>query len=167
MALPSDQIRRLQTRLGTVGPDTISTLCTIGRQLAVRIDRLINLWERPGGVPVMPGAGPLVTTIGVAEMMALQLASYPRDHASVTVTNSMTPLVENAGARYIAVMVTNLDNAQRLFYGCGSVGVTSAPFIPGQDKGKIIVPPGEILYGIVSGASINVAVSTLAVPRIG
>jgi len=64
------------------------------------------------------------------------------------------------------VLVTNLDNAQFLYYGSGTVAVLSnAPFIPPETPMKLLIPPSQDLYVVVAGpANVTVAISNLALP---
>ena len=141
--------------------DEITALCAIGRQLAVRLDRLI---EAISGLRQLQEQRQLVS-VDVPEILALQLASFPSGHSKVTVTTTATILMENPTDRWSAVMVANLDNAQRLHYGTGTLGLETAPFIPSSDCLKIYIPPSETLYGLVESASITASVSNLVIPR--
>lgn len=141
--------------------DEITALCAIGRQLAVRLDRLI---EGIYGLRQLQEERQLIT-VDVPEILALQLASFPSDHSSVTVTTAPTILMENPTDRWSAVLIANTDNAQRLYYGIATVTKDSAAFIPSSDCLKIYIPPSETLYGLVEGASITAGVSNLVIPR--
>jgi len=141
--------------------DEIAALCAIARQLAVRLDRLI---EALSGLRQLEEQTQIVS-VNVPEILALQLASFPSSHAKVTVAITATVLIENPTDRWSAVMVTNLDNAQRLYYGNATVWTDNAPFIPGSDCLKIYIPPSETLYGIVEQATITAGVSNLVIPR--
>ena len=156
MATPN----RLQAFSG-LSQDEMAALCAIGRQLAIRLDRLI---EAISGLRQLQEERQIVT-VDMPEILALQLASFPSGHTKVTVAITPTPLIENPTDRWSAVMVTNLDNAQRLYYGNATVWTDNAPFIPGSDCLKIYIPPSETLYGIVEQATIQAGVSNLVIPR--
>ena len=141
--------------------DEITALCAMGRQLAVRLDRLVNSIS---GLAQAQEQAQLIS-VDVPEILALQLATFPSGHASVEVTTAATLLMDNPTDRWSAVMVSNLDNAQRLHYGIATVWTNNAPFIPAGDCLRIFIPPSEKLYGLVEGASITAGVSNLVIPR--
>jgi len=163
MSIPGMSLERWRQSMPDISQDGVAAICAVGRQLAMRIDRLIALMERPA-VEVAPGAERLITATGL-ELLALSLASFPRDHANVVVTTSATPLSVNPLASWVAVAVANNDNAKKLYYGCGSVAVNAAPFVPPGEFMVLYVPPSETLYGIVDIANISVGVSNLIIPR--
>lgn len=160
MGIPG--VRKLTPQLK---PDDIASICTIARQLAVRIDDLIaQLAVSPERAFMYAGR----ETGGIAEavyLLRLHLASMPRDHKVVTVTNEATPILENPSGNVVPVMVTNNDNAQYLRYGVGTLAGDTAPIIAPRAKEKIHIPPSTTLYGIVGGGDITVAVSRLALPE--
>jgi len=167
MGLPKDRASALRELIPSkISQDGVTAICTVGRQLALRLDRLIRLIEAPTeeGLPVLPGARGVITVTGT-ELLALTLASFPRDHRTISVSTSETPLSVNPSAYWTAVAVANNDNAKRLWYGSGTVAVNAGPFIPPGEQLILYVPPSETLYGIVDGASITVGVSSLIVPR--
>jgi hypothetical protein len=144
-------------------------LCSVGRQLAFRLDKLIDIWEHPPEEPEAPlyGPGGAYTPIGrLVELMRLDLASYPRNHAVVVVTNAGVSMIANPLPYSIPVMVTNLDNAQFLYYGSPPAAINTSPIIDPEQSMKILVSPESDLYGIVAGADINVAISNLDLPTI-
>jgi hypothetical protein len=147
--------------LSGLSQDEVTALCAIGRQLATRLDRLI---EGIYGLRQLQEERQIIS-VDVPEILALQLASFPSSHTKVIVETTPTTLVENPTDRWSAVIVTNLDNAQRLYYGTGTLGTETAPFIPSSDCLKIYIPPSETLYGIVELATITAGVSNLVIPR--
>lgn len=153
-----------------VGTDPASSICAVGRQLALRLDKLIHLMSQAEEEPeiLLPGGGisAAISFATLAELLSLSLASCPRDHQSIPVDTSATKLVENVTDGHVPVLVTNLDNAQDLHWGAATVLVTAGPIIPARTSHKVLVPPNSALYGVVGAASITVAISTLIVPRI-
>lgn len=149
-------------------PNTINTLCSIGRQIAYRLDQIaVGLGEEivPGmAVGARPGAR--MDYRELEELLRMSLASYPRDHSEITVTDTRTPLVENKSMQRAArVLVTNNDGAHLLFYGNSTCGVGKAPVIQPEQSLPVTLPVGRTLFGIVgTGLSITVAVSVLELP---
>ena len=146
-------------------------LCSVGRQLALRLDKLIDIQmravEEPEPIPLPFGQKEPYTPIGrLVELMRLDLASYPRNHATVPVTNAGVIMISNPLPYTIPLMVTNLDNAQFLYYGSAPAAITNSPMIPPEQGLKILLSPESDLYGIVAGADINVAISDLDLPTI-
>lgn len=140
-----------------VDTDMISALCAINRQLAERIDQLIEVTRT--------AAGDRVRGESAAGLLRILLASMPRDHRVLVVGTSITPLAENRGHLDVPVLVTNYDHAQQLRYGTATLTDTSGPVIDPESTEKIVIPPNETLYGLVPTATIAVAVSTLFLPR--
>lgn len=152
-------------------PNTINALCSIGRQIAYRLDQIaVALGEdiTPGAridrLTQRPGA-----RMDFAEMeylLRLYLATYPRDHSEINVTDTRTPLVENKSMSAAApVIVTNNDHAHILYYGNSTCGVGKAPVIQPEQSLPITLPKGRTLFGIVdTGLTITVAVSVLELP---
>lgn len=164
-----DLIRELRT------PGTVETLCNIGRQLALRLDQIaaalgedFQAGPRIPGRLVERGIGAEVSIRDLEYLMMLYLASYPRDHSEVTVTDAATPLVENKSMQEPApIIITNNDHAHLLYYGGATVGVGKAPVIQPEQSFPITLPRGRTLYGIVAtGLSITAAVSVLELPRL-
>lgn len=141
----------------TVDTDMISALCAINRQLAERIDQLIEVTRAARGEPVRGES--------VSDLLRILLASMPRDHRVLTVSTAPTPMAENRGRLDVPVLVTNYDHAQQLRYGTATLTDTSGPVIDPETTEKIVIPPNETLYGLVPAATIQVAVSTLFLPR--
>lgn len=153
-----------------INQDTIAALCAVGRQLAMRLDELIDVSKKAQGmVPGVPG----ITIPGVPpgrapewiELMRMLLASFPRDHAAVTVGSTPEPLLQNTSSRPIPVMITNGDEAQVLYWGGATVIVGLSPTIGPQGSMKILVPESTTLYGVVKDGDIQVGVSSLHIPR--
>jgi len=150
-----------------VDTDMISALCAVNRQLAQRIDELIDITKRvargepiPDGPVIMPGARE-----NVADLLRILLASMPRDHQVVTVGTAPTWMAENKSGLDVPVLVTNYDHAQQLRYGTATLTDTSGPVIDPESTEKIVIPPNQTLYGLVPTATISVAVSTRFLPR--
>lgn len=147
-------------------------ICSVGRQLAFRLEKLIDVLESGPEEPeegILPISGPGVayTPIGrMVELMRLDLASYPRDHSVMIVENTGTLLVTNSLSYSIPLLITNLDNAQLLYYGASPAAITNAPVIEPESSKKIILSPNRDLRGIVAGADINVAISNLDLPTV-
>lgn len=140
-------------------PNTINALCSIGRQLAFRLDQIaFALGEEVGTRE--PGPGEL------EELLRLSLASYPRDHSEINVTDTRTPLVENKSMiRAARIIVTNNDHAHLLYYGNSTCGVGKSPVIQPEQSLPITLPRGRTLFGIVgAGLTITVAASVLEQP---
>lgn len=151
-------------------PAILEVVCSVGRQLAYRLEKLIDVLERapeePGLVPTT-GPGVQYTPVGrMVELMRLQLASYPRDHAIKVVTNGGDLIISNLLPYSIPILITNQDNAQRLWYGSAPATINNAPLIEPEASLKIILSPSSDLYGIVSGANITVALSNLDLPTV-
>jgi len=146
----------------------LEVICSVGRQLAYRLEKLIDVLERGPEEPVIPIAGPgAYTPMGrLIAFMRLDLASYPRDHSVVAVTNAGSLIVSNPLFHSIPILITNLSNAQFLYYGSSSVAITNGPIIDPETSHKILLSPSADLYGIVLGANINVAVSNLDIPTV-
>lgn len=152
-------------------PNTINALCSIGRQLAYRLDQIaVALGEE-----ITPGAriktlrereAGVIDFRRMQELLRLYLASYPRDHSEITVTDTRTRLVENKSMEASApLIVTNNDHAHLLFYGNSTCGVGKAPVIQPEQSLPVNLPRGRTLFGIVgTGLSITVAVSVLELP---
>ena len=156
-------------------PGTVDALCSIGRQLAYRLDQIAVLLgeEFEPGARVTErvserGIGARVSTRDMEYLLMLLLASYPRDHSEVAVTDAATALVENKSMQEPApVIVRNNDHAHLLYYGNSTVGVGKAPAIEPEKCLPIVLPRGRTLYGIVgTGLSITAGVSVLELPRI-
>lgn len=154
-------------------PETDATIlevmCSVGRQLAYRLEKLIDVIERgpDDGIATLFGPGAVATPIGqMIQLMRLSMASYPRNHATVSVTAAGIVMISNPHPYTIPVMITNLDNAQFLFYGSSPASILTSPLIDPESKEKINVSPNSDLYGIVAGAAINVAVSLLDLPTV-
>jgi hypothetical protein len=152
-------------------PETDATIlevvCSVGRQLAYRLEKLIDLLERG------PEEPPLVTVTTTEQqqqqllaLMRLVAASYPRDHRIVAVTAAGNLIATNPLPYSIPILVTNLDNAQFLFYGTSASTVLNSPMIDPESKEKIMLSPNSDLFGIVVGAAISVAVSNLDLPTV-
>jgi len=97
----------------------LEVMCAVGRQLAYRLEKLIDVIERgpDDGIAPMFGPGAAATPIGqMIQLMRLSMASYPRNHTTVTVTAAGIVMISNPHPYTIPVMVTNLDNAQFLYY---------------------------------------------------
>lgn len=153
-----------------IGPANEAAICEVGFQLALRVDELISVMKEARKdemeyIPGVPGT-PAARQVFLTELIGLQVASFPRDHNTVPVLTTITKLVQNSSGRWIAVVVTNLDNAQPVFYGNATLTDTTGPLIAPRTKEKVILPPNETLYGIVDAGSVDVAVSTLARPRL-
>ena len=166
MSLPANRQPAMFPQVGS--QDTIAALCAIGRQLAMRLDELIHIMQQAEGiapgVPRPPGV-PAERAPEWIELMRMLLASYPRAGAALTVGNSAKPIAQNTSSRPIPVLVTNQDHAQILYYGEATVEAGAAATIQPKESKKIIVPESTSLYGIVEGADIQVAVSSLVIPR--
>ena len=153
-------------------PDTdagiVEALCSIGRQLAYRLEKLIDVLERGPEEPDLPLSGPssAVSIARLVELMRLDLASYPIDHTTIAVTSSGVLLATNALPHSIPLMITNLSNADILYYGDSRATIANAPIIDPETSKKILLSPNSDLFGIVSGASISVAVSQLDRPTV-
>lgn len=160
-----EQIRRGD--FPQAGTTIEEVICSVGRQLAVRIDKLIDVIERaPEGIlPIgAPGLaiGANAQTVALLRLLA---ASYPRDHQVVMVTVAVTPLIVNPNAFAIPVLITNLDNAQLLHYGSAATITLQTPIIQTETSEKVLVSANGTLYGIVVGpAAVAVAISNLDLP---
>lgn len=151
---------------GQVDAAIVEVLCSVGRQLAYRLDKLIDVLEPD---EVLPGyrPGERHTPMGrLIELNRLELASYPKDHRIAVITNAGDLIINNPLPYSIPVLVTNLDNAQFLFYGTSRGTVLNAPLIDPESKEKIILSPNSDLFGIVLGAAINVGISNLDLPTV-
>lgn len=152
-----------------VDTDMITALCAMNRQLAMRIDELIEVIKRAARGEPMPGVPGVHVAPGaresVADLLRIALASMPRDHQVVTVGTAPTWIAENKSGLDVPVLVTNYDFAQQLRYGTATLTNTSGPLIDTEDSKKIVIPPNQTLYGMVPVATIQVAVSTLYLPR--
>ncbi len=147
----------------------LEVICSVGRQLGYRLEKLIDVLERgPEDLKApLSGPGAAYTPIGrLVELMRLDLASYPRDHQVRTITNSGVKIMSNSLTYSIPILVTNEDNAQKLWYGSAPAAMTNAPIIEPEASKKIILSPNADLYGIVQGADISVGVSHLALPMV-
>jgi len=145
----------------------LEVMCSVGRQLAYRLEKLIDVIERgpEDGIAPLFGPGAVATSMGrMIELMRLSMASYPRNHATIPVTAAGVVMISNPHPYSIPVMITNLDNAQFLYYGSSPASILTAPLIDPEAKEKIILSPNSDLYGIVAGAAIAVAVSVLDLP---
>lgn len=157
---------------GRVGGGANAAICEVGFQVALRLDELIDLIRQaePEGVEYIPGTGIPATPAGrnvfLIELVGLQLASFPRDHNKIAVTTTATPLMQNLSQRWMAVAVTNNGNSQEVRYGTATALADNAPLIPAKTTEKIVIPPNETLYAIVDSGSVDVAISTLATPRL-
>ena len=160
-----EQIRRGE--FPSTGATLEEVICSVGRQLAVRIDKLIDVIERaPEGI--LPIGAPGLAIGANAQMVALLrllAASFPRDHQVVAVTVAVTPLIVNPNPYAIPVLITNLDNAQLLHYGSALTITLQTPIIDTERSEKILVSANATLYGLVVGpAAIAVGVSNLDLP---
>lgn len=171
MGLPPnvlDEMRR--GSFPQVDPTMMEMLCSSFRQIAHRLDKLIDVLERGAEeeeVDLIFGPGGARTPIGrMLELMRLDLASYPRDHQIQTVTNTGDRIMSNSQAYSIPILVTNEDNAQLLYYGSSHASTLNAPIIEPESSKKIILTPSADLYGIVIGANITVAISNLDLPTV-
>lgn len=143
-----------------VDTDVVSALCAVNRQLAMRIDELIDIMKR-----VAPAIVPEVATQeNIADLLRLLLASMPADHQVVTVGTTPTWLAENFATLGLPVLITNYDVAQKLRYGTSTVMATGGPLIDTEATEKIVIPANQSLYGLVPAATIQVAVSRLVIP---
>lgn len=149
-------------------PNTINTLCSIGRQIAYRLDQIaVGLGEEIApGMTVGARPGARMDYRELEELLKMSLASYPRDHSQITVTDTRTRLVENKSMRRAArVIVTNNDGAHLLYYGNSTCGVGKAPVIQPEQSLPITLPRGRTLYGIAdTGLTVLAAVSILELP---
>lgn len=162
MGRPGNQLGRI---FSDVEQDTIAALCAIGRQLAVRLDKLIEVSQEAQAAYVAGGPG-VMTLTELIELLRLDLASFPRDHRQVTVGNTPTLVFENPQNRTIPVLITNQDNAQILHYGQAAVTVTNGPTIGTKESLKVNVSQSSNLYGVVDAGTIEVGVSVLDLPRL-
>jgi len=155
--------------LGNIDASIQEVICNVGRQLAYRLEKLIDVLERgpeaPPIVTVAPGLA-LTPEERMVALMRLATASYPRDHRTAAVTNAGDLIISNPNPFSIPVLLTNLDNAQFLYYGTSRATILNAPPIDPESKEKIILSPYADLYGIVLGAAINVAISNLDLPTV-
>lgn len=148
----------------------IQVLCSIGRQLALRLDQIIHLQGGPRALP--PGNGLEIYEEPrrydeTTELLRLVTASYPADHINVTVTTALTPLAENVSPHPVPVLLINNDAAQMLRYGGPTMTLPTGGIIQTEDSGVVHVPPNAVLYGMVAVATISVGVSHLILPRFG
>jgi len=174
MALTPDvweDIRR--GNIGQTDAHILEVICSVGRQLAYRLERLIDVLERGPAekeealVAPTTGPGAAYTPVGrMVELLRLQLASYPRDHQVQTVTAAGVMVVSNTRPYSIALLITNEDNAQKLYYGAAPATTTNAPIIEPETSKKIILSPNADLYCRVIGADITVAISNLDLPTV-
>ncbi len=152
----------------STGPGQMEVICSVARQLAWRLDKLIDVIER--GVeeeePPAPSAAPYTPMGRLAELIRLDLANFPKDHRTEAVGILPVILASNPYAYTRPVLVTNLDNALFLYYGTATLAVlTNAPFIPPETAYKLLIPPSQDLYVVGPGpANITVAISNLALP---
>lgn len=148
----------------------IEVICSVGRQLAYRLEKLIDVLERgpEPDVTVTPTITGLAATPEerLVALMRLAVASYPKDHRVVVVTNAGVLLATNPLPYSIPILVTNLDNAQLLFWGTTISTVLNSPIIDPESSEKITLSPYSDLFGTVIGAAINVAVSNLDLPTV-
>ena len=156
-----DDLGRTTGLLPQIDADAVSLLCGIGRQVASRLDRIAALL-RELKPDVVYGAE--IRLGELLELLRLDLASMPRDHANVAVGSTPTSLVLNTTGGPLPYIITNLDNAQMLHYGVGSIDANSGPIIKPKESQKVIVQSSSELHGIVGGANISVAVSRLYIP---
>lgn len=171
MSLPNNDVweRLRHGELPETDATILEVMCSVGRQLAYRLEKLIDVIERgpDDGLAPLFGPGAVTTPIGqMIQLMRLSMASYPRNHATVAVTNAGIVMISNPHPYSIPVMITNLDNAQFLYYGSSPASVLTAPLIDPESKQKIVLSPNSDLYGIVAGAAIAVAVSVLDLPTV-
>jgi len=152
-------------------PETSATLeevlCSVGRQLGLRLEKIIELLDKAGIViPPIGAPGFAITPTGqMIALMRLLAASFPRDLIVVPVTIAATPLVVNPNDHDVAVIITNLDNAQLLHYGSAATMTVQSPIIQTESTEKLLVSASRTLYGIVAGpAAIAVGVSHLDIP---
>jgi len=154
-------------------PETSATLeevlCSVGRQLGFRLEKIIDLLEKAGiEIPPLGAPGYVITPTGqMIALLKLLAASYPRDQIIVPVTIAATILVVNANDYDVPVIITNLDAAQLLHYGSAATMTVQSPIIQTESSEKLLVSPGRTLYGIVVGpAAIAVGVSHLDLPTV-
>jgi hypothetical protein len=152
----------------STGATEREVICAVGRQLANRLDKLIDVIQRaPEGIVPIGAPGLAITPMGqLIALMRLVTASFPRDNQILPVTTVATPLITNPNIFDIPVLVTNLDNAQLLHYG-GSAATTTvqSPIIDTETTEKILVSANRTLFGIVVGpGAINVGISNLDMP---
>ena len=153
-------------------PNTVDALCSIGRQIAYRMDQIAALLGEESPTQrisreriVQPGDGARVDLSELIYLMRLLQASYPRDHAAIPVTATRTFLIENKSQEESApVIITNNDHAKLLYYGNATCGVGSSPVIQPEQSLPLKLPPSRTLYGVVDSGTIQVSVSTLELP---
>jgi len=148
-------------------PTLEEVLCSVGRQLGFRLEKIIDLLENAGIViPPVGAPGYAITPTGqMIALMRLLAASFPRDLIVVNVTIAATPLVVNPNDFDVPVIITNLDNAQLLHYGSAATMTIQSPIIQTETSEKLLVSASRTLYGIVAGpAAIAVGVSHLDIP---
>jgi len=168
-----DVLQRIQRgEWPDTGASEIDVICAVGRQLAYRLDKLIDVIQRGEPEPeelLAPTTGPGVayTPIGrMVELMRLELANLPKDHRTASIGTTRVPLAQNPYSYTIPILVTNLDNAQFLYYGSGTVSVSgNSPFIEPEKPMKLYLTPSQDLYVVVAGpANVTVAISNLWLP---
>lgn len=154
-----------------MGTSEAEVICAVGRQLAYRLDKLIDLIERgeerEALIAPISGPGAAHTPIGrLVELQRLELANFPKDHRTVSVGTTRVALASNPYSYTIPILVTNLDNAQFLYYGSGPVNATNnSPMIDPEESMKLYLNPEQDLYVVVAGpGNVTVAVSNLALP---
>jgi len=143
-------------------PDTgatdIEALCSAARQLAQLVGQIVYIlenWEADRN---------LARLVALAR---LDLASYPMDHQPVTIEITKTPIAHNVYEYPTALLLTNHDNAQILYYGAGSVTTVTGGILDPLTSTKIILPAGAELFGIVAGpGTVAASVSTLGLPNV-
>ena len=160
--------------LGLLGAnrELVNAICSVGRQLANRVDQLIRLQSRryitvtgpDGETIIQPEAAPGDDT---ADLLRLVLANYPANHILVTVGTALTPLAENVSPDPVVVMLTNNDAAQILRYGGPTMTQATGLIIQTERSEPVRLPPNSVLYGMVAVATIQVGVSRLILPRFG
>lgn len=168
MGLPPDLWEKIKRGdFASTDATILEVICSVGRQLAYRLEKLIDVLERgpeePPLVTVTPGLA-MTPEERLVALMRLSVASYPKDHRIVAVTNAGDLIATNPLPYSIPILVTNLDNAQFLFYGTAISTVLNSPPIDPESKEKIVLSPNSDLFGIVIGAAISVAVSNLDLP---
>ena len=171
MSIPDNVFKEIRRgNFPQTNPTMLEVVCSSFRQIAFRLDKLIDVLERgPDAEALAPitGPGQAYTPITrMVEMMRLDLASYPRDHQIRVIPNTGDKIMSNPLPYSIPILVTNQDNAQKLYYGASTATMTNAPIIEPEASKKIILSPNADLYGVVIGADITVAISNLDLPMV-
>ena len=161
-----EQIRRGE--FPQAGTTIEEVICSVGRQLAVRIDKLIDVIQSaPEGILPVGAAGLAITPMAqLIALMRLVQASYPRDLQVQTVGIApATILIVNPNPYAIPVLVTNLDNAQLLHYGSTATMTVQSPILDTERSERVLVSANRTLFGVVAGpGNIQVGISNLDLP---